>query len=124
MRCWGSRDDTVVADEPLYAHYLDATERAHPGREEVIAHHDPDWRAVVDRITGPIPDGTSIFYQKHMAHHLLPEMDWDWVRKLRNAFLIREPREMFPSLVAFLPEPTLTEQRGTPPPVIVARDVL
>ena len=139
MRSWGSRADTVVVDEPLYAHYLDATGRVHPGRDEVIAHHEPDWRVVVDRITGPIPDGASIFYQKHMAHHLLPEMDWDWVKTLRNAFLIREPREMLTSLVAFLPEPTLTdtglpqqwtlfqhltEQRGMTPPVIVARDVL
>lgn len=139
MRSWGSRSDTVVADEPLYAHYLDATGRAHPGRDEVIAQNETDWRAVVDRITGSLPDGVSIFYQKHMAHHLLPEMETDWVLKLRNAFLIREPREMLTSLVEFLPEPTLSDtglpqqwalfqrlrdERGSAPPVIVARDVL
>lgn len=139
MRSWGSRPDTTVVDEPLYAHYLDATGRAHPGREAVIAHGETDYQAVVDRITGPIPDGASIFYQKHMAHHLLPEMGRDWVRDLRNAFLIRNPREMLTSLVEILPEPTssdtglpqqwtlfrhLCEERGDPPPVIVARDVL
>lgn len=139
MRSWGSRSDTVVADEPLYAHYLDATDRPHPGREEVIAHHETDWRAVVDRITGPIPDEATLFYQKHMAHHLLPEMDWGWVQALRNAFLIRAPREMLTSLVEVLPEPTLSDtglpqqwtlfqfleaKRDSPPPVVDARDVL
>lgn len=54
MRSWGSRADTVVADEPLCAHYLDATGRAHPGRDEIIARYETDWRAVVDRLTGSI----------------------------------------------------------------------
>jgi len=139
MRSWGSRDDTVVVDEPLYAHYLDVTERAHPGRDAVVAAGETDWRAVVERLTGPIPDDASIYYQKHMAHHLLPEMGRDWVRALRNAFLIRAPREMLTSLVEFLPEPTLADtglpqqwdlfrrlrrDRGAPPPVVRARDVL
>jgi len=31
MRSWGNRDDTVVVDEPLYAHYLAVTGRPHPG---------------------------------------------------------------------------------------------
>ncbi len=139
MRSWGSRSDTVVVDEPLYAHYLDATGRDHPGRDEVIAHGETDWQRVADRLTGPIPSGASIYYQKHMAHHLLPDMAFDWVQDLRNAFLIREPREMLTSLVEFLPEPTLAdtglpqqwdlfqrlhEETGEPPPVIVARDVL
>ncbi|MEF8795488.1 MAG: hypothetical protein V5A22_03225 [Salinivenus sp.] len=139
MRSWGSRADTVVADEPLYAHYLDATGRAHPGRDEIIAHYETDWRAVVDRLTGPIPDGASIYYQKHMTHHLLPDMETDWVLALRNAFLIREPREMLRSLAEVLPAPTLSDtglpqqwalfqmlhrERGTPPPVVRARDVL
>jgi hypothetical protein len=139
MRSWGSRPDTIVVDEPLYAHYLAVTGRAHPGRDEVIARGETDWRAVVDRLTGPIPDGASIYYQKHMAHHLLPEMERDWVQALRNAFLIRAPREMLTSLVEFLPEPTLADtglpqqwdlfrrlrrEREPPPPVVRAQDVL
>jgi hypothetical protein len=138
MRSWGSRPDTVVVDEPLYAHYLDATGRAHPGRDAIIAEYETDWRAVVDRLTGSIPDGASIYYQKHMAHHLLPDMGTDWVLALRNAFLIREPRAMLRSLAEVLPDPTLPDtglpqqwalfrrlrqERGTPPPVVRARDV-
>jgi len=139
MRSWGSRADTAVVDEPLYAHYLSETGRAHPGREEIIDRYETDWRAVVECITGPVPEGASIYYQKHMAHHLLPDMDWGWTTQLRNAFLIRKPRAMLTSLIEFLPEPTrsdtglpqqwrlfqqLREQRDEPPPVITARDVL
>lgn len=140
MRSWGSRADATVCDEPLYAHYLQATGREHPGREEIIAHHETDWQAVVRHLTEePIPGDHAIFYQKHMAHHLLPDMPTDWVRDLRNAFLIRDPREMLPSLAEFLPEPTLRDT-GLPqqkalfehvrgemdalPPVIDAKDVL
>lgn len=139
MRAWGSRTDTTVWDEPLYAHYLAETGREHPGRDRVIAHHETNLERLTDRMTGPVPDGKAIYYQKHMAHHLLPEMSWDWVHQLRNAFLIRDPREMLPSLAEFLQTPTLRDTglkqqwvlfqnirqaTGTTPPVIDARDVL
>jgi hypothetical protein len=139
MRAWGSRPDTVVCDEPLYAHYLKVTGIPHPGAEEVIRCHEPDWRKVVAWITGPVPGGKRIFYQKHMAHHLLPEIGREWLPALTHVFLIREPREMLTSLVKNLPQPTLSdtglpqqvelfaweqERTGRVPPVLDARDVL
>ena len=75
MRSWENRPDTLVVDEPLYAHYLHATGADHPGRDEVIAAGDADWRSVVATLLGPVEPGTRVFYQKHMAHHLLPDMD-------------------------------------------------
>lgn len=139
MRSWGNRPDTLVCDEPLYAHYLQRTSIDHPGAEEVLAHHERDWRKVVDWLTGPVPSGKAIFYQKQMAHHLLAEIDRDWLRQVKNCFLIREPREMLTSLVRHLPSPTLADtglpqqveifelerrRTGRIPPVIDARDVL
>lgn len=139
MRAWGSRPDTAVCDEPLYAFYLSRTGAPHPGRERIIASGDTDWRSVVTRLTGPIPGGRSIFYQKHMAHHLLPEVGRAWLGRLSHAFLIRDPRKMLTSLLRVLPEPRLEDtglpqQRrlvaelskagGGPPPVLDARDVL
>ena len=139
MRSWGSRPDTRVCDEPLYAHYLDRTGLDHPGADEVLAHGETDWRVVVKGLCGPVPEGRPIYYQKHMAHHLLPNIERAWLGELRNCFLIREPREMLMSLIEFIPEPTL-EDTGLPqqveifesverttgivPPVIDARDVL
>lgn len=92
MRSWENRPDCVVVDEPLYAHYLAETGLDHPGRDEVIAAGETDWRRVVERLLGPVPDGTAVFYQKHMSHHLLPGIDRRWVRGLTNVLLIRDPR--------------------------------
>jgi len=139
MRAWGHRSDTVVCDEPLYAYYLQQTRSPHPGADEVLAHHDADLHRVIDWLTGPVPDGNSIFYQKHMAHHLLPEIEIDWIAGLTNCFLIRDPEAMLTSLIEFLPRPTtddtglpqqvrifawVREATGRTPPVLDARDVL
>ena len=44
MRAWENRPDTEVVDEPLYAYYLAHTGLDHPGRDEVIAAGETDWR--------------------------------------------------------------------------------
>jgi hypothetical protein len=139
MRSWGNRPDTFVCDEPLYAHYLLKTRIPHPGADEVIRHQENDWRKVVAWLTGDIPGGKSIFYQKHMTHHLLPEIDRGWLDQATNAFLIRAPREVVTSFVRVAGEPrledtglpqqleifSLVRQRtGRVPPVVDVRDVL
>src|SRR3954447_3613844 len=139
MRAWGNRSDTFVCDEPLYAHYLRETGILHPGADEVIRCHEPDWRKVVAWLTGPVPEGKAIFYQKQMAHHLLPSIERGWLADLTNVFLIREPREMLTSLIRVTPDPTLEDtglpqqvalfeeerrRTGAVPLVLDARDVL
>jgi hypothetical protein len=138
MRAWENRPDTVVVDEPLYAHYLQVTGLDHPARDEVIAAGETDWRRVVAGLLGPVPDGTRVFYQKHMAHHLLPGIERSWVAGLANVMLIRDPREVVASYVRARAAVTpgdlgLAQQAvlydelvaaGAPPPVIDARDVL
>ena len=47
MRAWENRPDTVVVDEPLYAHFLVETGIEHPGRDEVIAAGETDWQRAV-----------------------------------------------------------------------------
>lgn len=139
MRSWGNRADTAVIDEPFYAYYLKNTGVGHPGREAVIASQSTDWQEIADVLTGPVPGGKPVWYQKHMAHHLLPMVGRDWLDGLTHAFLIRHPREMLGSLIHFVPEPRLedtgfpqqvalfreiTQRTGTTPPVVAARDVL
>jgi hypothetical protein len=139
MRSWGNRPDTFVCDEPLYAHYLAITKRDHPGAAEVIAHHETDPARVITWLTATVPDDKPVFFQKHMAHHLLDDIDRAWLDKVTNCFLIRDPREMLTSLVKNVPEPTLQDtglpqqveifervRTGTDrvPPVLDARDVL
>jgi hypothetical protein len=139
LRAWGSRPDTAVVDEPLYAFYLEKTGLAHPGRADVLAAQPTDWRAVAEVLTGPVPGGKPVFYQKHMAHHLLPEVGRDWLSPLRHAFLLREPRAMLASLAKVLDAPRVedtglpqqaelfartADRLGHAPPVIDAADVL
>lgn len=138
MRSWENRPDTTVVDEPLYAHYLYATGLDHPGWEEVIAAGETDWRKVVAALLGPVPEGTRVFYQKQMAHHMLAGIDRGWVTGLTNVLLIRDPREVVASYVRSRPDVAAEdlglpqqirlfdelETAGTPPPVIDARDFL
>ena len=138
LRAWGNRDDTFVCDEPLYANYLLDHGHDHPGREDILAHHDSDLERVTKWLTEDAPEDRPIFYQKHMAHHLLPG-DRSWVTRLTNVFLIRDPAEMLTSLMRILPQPTLSdtglqqqrelfdlewERLGAPPAVIDSADVL
>jgi hypothetical protein len=109
MRSWGNRADTVVIDEPFYPFYLKTTGKKHPGADEVIANGETDWRKVIERLTGPIPGGKRVCFQKQMTHHLLPEVDREWVVDLTNCFLIRDPREVILSYIKKNPEPTLED---------------
>lgn len=139
MRAWENRADTVVHDEPLYAHYLQYTGIDHPGKDEVIATYETDWRAVAAQLTGVVPDNKAIYYQKHMTHHMLDHIERDWMLSLTNCFLIREPTRVIVSLAKVLPNPTIEQtgipqqvalfryvqqETGTTPTVIDARDVL
>ena len=110
MRAWENRADTAVVDEPLYAYYLASTGLAHPGRDAVIASQPTDWRVVVRRLTeGPLPDGAAIGYQKHMTHHVLPEVNLGAFAGLRHAFLIRDPRRLLVSYAKVRDQPTLAD---------------
>lgn len=139
MRSWEARGDTYVVDEPFYAHYLEQTGADHPAADEIVEVYETDWEIIAEWLTGPVPEGKRIFYQKHMAHHLLEGMEGDWLDALRHAFLIRDPGEMLTSLIRVTPSPSV-EDTGLPqqerlfervrertariPPVIDARDVL
>ena len=139
MRAWENRPDCAVSDEPLYAAYLAATGLDHPGRDEVIAAGDTDWRRVVGDLLGPAPGDRPVWYQKHMSHHLLPGMDTGWIAGLRNIFLIRDPDEVVasyiksraevaPADIGLLQQAQLFDETcqrdGVAPPVIDAGDFL
>jgi Sulfotransferase domain len=132
MRSFGARGDTDVVDEPLYAFYLARTGLAHPGRDEVLAAQPTDWPDVVAALLRPLP-GVVVQYQKHMTHHLLPEVGRDWLAGVSNAFLIRDPAAVVASYARVREDPTLADLgfaqqaeifRRFPGPVVDAADVL
>jgi hypothetical protein len=139
MRAWENRGDTAVIDEPFYAHYLQATGVNHPGRENVLKSQSTDAAEVAAMLTGPIPDGKAIWYQKHMTQHMLPDMPLDWLDQVSNCFLIRDPEQVVASFTIQRPDAAAWElgfeqqarlfdhvcdKLGHAPPVIDAADVL
>ena len=139
MRSWGNRPDTLVVDEPFYGLYLQRTGAPHPGAAEVIAQTETDSGKIIAGLLGPLPPGKSVFYQKQMTHHLLPEIDRTWLRQVTNCFLIRDPAEVITSYIRKRDEPAIEDlgfvqqtelfeivrrNGGTIPPIVDARDIL
>jgi len=139
MRAWENREDTAVIDEPFYAHYLVETGVNHPGRDDVIAAQENDAAKVATTLTGPIPGGKTIWYQKHMTQHMLPGMPLNWLDRVTNCFLIRDPERVAASFTIQRPDAAAWElgfeqqarlfdhvcdRLGHAPPVIDAADVL
>lgn len=107
MYSFAQRQDIRVIDEPLYGHYLRVTGADHPGREEIIAAMNCDGDAVMREIVQQPPASRRLFV-KHMAHHLV-DIDHGFLRSTSNIFLIRDPREMLPSLTIQLPNARLAD---------------
>lgn len=136
MYAFAQRADTRVVDEPLYGHYLRVSGARHPGRDEVMAAMDTDGNRVVREVLlGPCD--RPVLFIKNMAHHLT-ELDRGFLDVLTHVLLIRDPKEMLPSLVNQIPEPTLADTAlkqqvdlvehlqglGRTPPVLDARHLL
>jgi Sulfotransferase domain len=139
MYAFGNRPDCQAWDEPFYAFSLKTFGNDHPMREAIIAANENDWDKLVVRCTsGPAPPKT-IFYQKHMTHHMLSGYDRGWIPRLTNAFLIRSPErvlasyaqkwsEVSPRAIGFIEQAEIfdmvAEKLGRAPPVLDAEDVL
>ena len=77
MYSFRERPDTLVFDEPLYAHYLSVSGAKHPGREDTLISQENDGEKVVeDIILGN--------YQKHcffkLMTHFLINIDKEFLR--------------------------------------------
>ena len=97
MRSWSSRKDTYVTDEPFYAYYLKETQINHPMQEKIINHYPSDYDEIVDYLINKVPNQKNIWYQKHMAHHLIDLTKIDWIKKCENCILLRHPKEVISS---------------------------
>ena len=108
-------------------------------RDAVLASQPTDWRVVATALTGPVPGGRAVWYQKHMTHHMLAGFGRDWMDGVVNAFLIRRPEAVLASYVAkredvaiadigFLQQAEIfdrvADRLGRAPPVIEGQDVL
>ena len=143
LRAWENRSDTVVVDEPLYGPYLARTGKKHADHELVIQAQGSQWQPIVKALTEDTPiyadSQTTIFYQKHMSHHLTPDIELDFVNHLLNGFLIRHPNDVLASYLRkhhqASPEDLgfpqqvklfkwIKQRTGITPPILESKDVL
>lgn len=138
MYSFAQRRDVRVVDEPLYGHYLRVSGANHPGRDDIIAAMNCDGADVMRTLLEEQrKDPSRRLFIKHMAHHLV-DIDTSFMRETCNVFLIRDPREMLPSLTIQLPHAQLAdtgleqqshlfewlEDRGQTPVVLDSRELL
>lgn len=108
MYSFAQRPDTIVYDEPLYAHYLRQTPAKdyHPGAEEVLASMENDGEKVVEMMMGDHPKEVVFF--KNMCHHLLA-LNRTFMKNVCNVILTRDPAEVIPSFAKEIENPSMLD---------------
>jgi hypothetical protein len=94
---------------------------------------------LVRSLGGPAPDGSSVWYQKHMWHHMVGPIGYQDFTGFSHAFLIREPERMIASYLRKRESAAFedfglerqaeffereTDRLGHAPPVVDAGDIL
>lgn len=109
MYSFGNRSDTAIVDEPFYAHYLTThPEIDHPGKEETLKSQESDANKVIENLYSFSGNEESYFFIKNMAHHL-DGLDWGFLLKFQNFFLIRNPKNLISSFSKVIPNPTMLD---------------
>ena len=139
MRSFENRSDCFVSDEPFYSYFLYKTGLKHPLSDEIINSGLIDYNKIIKYITGSIPSSKNIWYQKHMAHHILKGVNMDWIKNMDNCLLIRHPSDVILSYskrnkinsiqqLGYLQQieiyQMLTKEIGVSPIIIDAQDLL
>ena len=131
MRSFENRADTIVADEPFYACYLNASGAQHPLRTETLATQSSDWGKVETELNAR--RGAAYSFEKHISFHFAHAPNLDWLSHARVFHLIRDPRAMVASYKNKLNDvsPILDSYRiqrqlyeKIPAPIVDATDIL
>ena len=95
MYSFAQRPDTIVFDEPLYAHYLRITGAPHPGRDAVLRSQENDGYKVIHHIVHDDFLKPVVFF-KQMTHHLA-DISFDFLEQVSNIIFIRDPKQIISS---------------------------
>lgn len=107
MYSFAQRCDTKVIDEPFYAYYLSKSAVRHPGQEEILSSMSTDPNEIMDSISNLSESFENVFI-KNMAHHLI-ELDLSFLKKYKNVFLIRDPKELIHSFSKVIKSPQMSD---------------
>lgn len=108
MYSFSQRTDTKVYDESLYAHYLKESGAQHPGREEILKSQENDGEKVVHTLILNNPINGKIIFHKLMTHFLI-NINTEFLEKVTNIILIRNPREIINSYSKIIQGPKMRD---------------
>lgn len=108
MYSFAQRQDTMVVDEPLYAHYLSSSSAKplHPGAEDILSSMETNGEIVIEGMKKP--GEKPVTFYKHMSHHLIG-LDWSFMKSGINIILTRDPKEMLLSFSEVIEEPKMSD---------------
>ncbi len=102
MYSFAQRPDTIVFDEPFYAHYLRVSGVEHPGQEEILQSQENDGNKVVNELMlGSFEKPVAFF--KQMTHHLV-QLNEDFLAQMKNIIFIRDPKQIISSYAQIRPD--------------------
>lgn len=107
MYSFAGRPDTIVFDEPLYAHYLKQTGLNHPGREEILKAQEDDGNKVINQLILRDYEKPVAFF-KQMSHHLY-KLNEGFLLRVSNVIFIREPAQIIASYAEVRPEVSMQD---------------
>lgn len=107
MYSFAQRKNIKVVDEPFYAFYLKETGLDHPGRKEIIEGMESDPTKITQYLN-KLESETEVVFVKNMAHHHIG-LNWNYLKRMRNVFLIRDPKQLIASFAQVIKNPTLQD---------------
>lgn len=108
MYSFAQRSDTMVMDEPLYAHYLSATNASayHPAARDILNSMETNGVKVVEDILQE--KSIPVLFLKHMTHHLL-DLPNNLLSQSKNILLTRQPAEAIHSFSKVIANPSIKD---------------
>ncbi len=106
MYSFAQRTDTVVFDEPLYAHFLKVSGAKHPARKQVLQDLENDGNKVVQEVI--LQKSEKLLFHKLMTHFLIG-IDTEFLSEVMNIIFIRNPQKIIFSYSKVIPNPTMED---------------
>ena len=106
MYSFGNRSDTEITDEVLYGYYLSKSNVNHPGKNEIIENLECNSQKVINEII--LKPKKKVNFHKLMTHFLI-DIDLEFLNKVTNVLLIRDPKEIIHSYHKVIPYPTIDD---------------
>ena len=107
MYSFAQRKDTIVMDEPFYAHYLKNCQLEHPGMNQIIEKCETDPEKIIQDIL-KYKKTKKILFIKNMAHHIA-KLNIDFIVGMKNIFFIRNPLQLITSFAKVIANPGMDD---------------